>query len=102
LCFFKGESIANLALKDQLTALRWIKSQVSSFGGDPNKVTIFGISSSAATVALHMMNPSATGLFHGAIIYAGSPTAPFAYYEASQQAVAKEVYARWVVKSERD
>lgn len=45
----------NLGLKDQRAALRWVKSNIGFFGGDPQKITIFGASAGAASVQFHLM-----------------------------------------------
>jgi para-nitrobenzyl esterase len=65
----------NFGLEDQVAALRWVHDNISAFGGDPAKVTIFGQSSGGESVALLMMLPQAKGLFVRAI--AQSPSALF-------------------------
>ncbi|MFT4186264.1 MAG: carboxylesterase/lipase family protein [Micrococcaceae bacterium] len=62
----------NLGLKDQVAALRWVKKNISVFGGDPNNITIFGESAGGAAVTALLTTPTAKGLFHKAI--AESPT----------------------------
>ena len=54
-------------LMDQIAALRWVRRNIASFGGDPNRVTIFGESAGAGMVANLMAMPSAKGLFVRAI-----------------------------------
>lgn len=46
-----------VGLQDQLLALKWVQEHISSFGGDPNKVTVFGESAGAISIGLHMLNP---------------------------------------------
>lgn len=64
-------SSGNYALLDQLTALRWVHANIAKFGGDPNKVTIFGQSAGAYDVALLLASPLSEGLFVGAIEQSG-------------------------------
>lgn len=61
----------NAGLKDQCLALKWIKQNVSHFGGDPNNITLFGESAGAASVHYHMTTPQSQGLFHKAILMSG-------------------------------
>jgi hypothetical protein len=61
-----GQSPANLGLPDQLAALRWVQHNIAAFGGDPSQVTIFGQSSSGASVAALRSSPAGRGIFHRA------------------------------------
>ncbi|KAF5303212.1 hypothetical protein FQA39_LY10125 [Lamprigera yunnana] len=63
----------NAGLKDQVFALKWIQNNIHFFGGDPNKVTIFGCSAGGSSVQLHMLSPRSRGLFHRAISQSGTP-----------------------------
>ncbi|XP_054158968.1 cholinesterase 1-like, partial [Oppia nitens] len=62
----------NAGLYDQLLALKWIKDNIESFGGDPNQVTIFGESAGSWSVSAHLLSPLSTGLFKRAIMQSGS------------------------------
>ncbi|PVW06000.1 carboxylesterase [Microbacterium sp. Gd 4-13] len=57
----------NLALKDVLLALAWVRENISAFGGDPDRVTIFGESAGGGLVTTLLATPSAEGLFQRAI-----------------------------------
>jgi para-nitrobenzyl esterase len=57
----------NLFLRDLVMALRWVRDNISVFGGDPDNVTIFGESAGAQAVATLLAVPAAEGLFHRAI-----------------------------------
>ncbi|MFD3508702.1 carboxylesterase/lipase family protein [Nocardia sp. NPDC058666] len=63
----------NRGLLDQLFALAWVRDNVRAFGGDPDRVTIFGQSAGAMSVASLMGSPAAQGLFARAIMQSGNP-----------------------------
>ncbi len=65
------ETKANYAYMDQIAALRWIKRNISAFGGDPGNVTIFGESAGGVSVHSLLASPQARGLFHKAIVQSG-------------------------------
>ncbi|MFI4886433.1 MAG: carboxylesterase/lipase family protein [Steroidobacterales bacterium] len=56
---------------DQIAALRWVRRNAASFGGDPRNVTIFGESAGGMSVNALLMTPLARGLFAKAIIESG-------------------------------
>jgi len=58
----------NYGLLDQIEALRWVKRNISVFGGNPENVTIAGESAGALSVMYLMASPAARGLFHKAIL----------------------------------
>ena len=76
-CYLKelaGEEYAesgNVGMLDLVAALKWVRENISAFGGDPGNVTIFGESGGGAKVSALMAMPSAAGLFHRAIIQSG-------------------------------
>lgn len=67
-------SAGNYGMLDQIEALRWVERNVHRFGGDPERVTIFGESAGAHSVGQLMASPLARGLFHAAIAQSGTGT----------------------------
>ena len=63
-----GVSDGNLGLLDQLAALRYVRDNISAFGGDPGNITAVGQSAGAASIAILMTMPQAAGLFRRAIL----------------------------------
>ncbi len=68
----KYKESANVGMTDIVAALRWVRDNISNFGGDPNCVTIFGQSGGGGKVSTLLCMPSAQGLFHRAMIMSGS------------------------------
>jgi len=62
----------NYGLHDQLAALKWIQKHIAQFGGDPDSVTITGMSAGGASVNYLMLSPQGEGLFHRAVSMSGS------------------------------
>ncbi len=61
----------NYAYMDEIAALRWVKRNISAFGGNPNNVTIFGFSAGGVSVHSLLTIPKARGLFQKAIVESG-------------------------------
>ncbi len=67
----KLKTSGNYGILDQIEALKWVKNNISAFGGDPDNVTIAGQSAGSFSVNALMVSPLAKGLFHRAIGQSG-------------------------------
>ena len=81
---------SNLGLRDQVAALRWVRRNIRAFGGDPDRVTVFGESAGGNAVTTLMATPSARGLFANAIAQSAPTNAVYS------RAVAAEWAAQFV------
>lgn len=61
----------NLGMYDQLCALQWVVKNIASFGGDPNRITLHGVSAGGKSVGAMMLTPAAKPLFSQAILSSG-------------------------------
>lgn len=67
-----GDGIeGNLALTDQVEALKWIKANIADYGGDPECITIMGESAGAISVQNLLASPLTEGMIHGAVMMSG-------------------------------
>ncbi|HWG16252.1 MAG TPA: carboxylesterase family protein [Acidobacteriaceae bacterium] len=67
---------SNYGLLDMIAGLQWVKKNIAAFGGDPDKVTIFGESAGGIAVSQLCASPLAKGLFEGAISESGGSFGP--------------------------
>lgn len=61
MCLGVEEARGNMGLLDQYFALLWTRENIRHFGGDPQKITLFGHGTGAAAVVLHMVSPRTAG-----------------------------------------
>ncbi|WP_111767787.1 carboxylesterase/lipase family protein [Nakamurella deserti] len=70
-----GDSFdSNLALRDVLLGLEWVRDNIAGFGGDPSAVTLFGESAGGGMVCALLAAPAAAGLFARAIVQSSPAT----------------------------
>ena len=79
----------NTGLLDQVAVLRWVRANISAFGGDPARVTVFGESAGAMSIATLLAMPEAAGLFQRAVLQSGAGT--FVQDRATATALARDV-----------
>lgn len=78
LCLGMEEAPGNAGLRDQIAALKWVRTNIAEFGGDPNQVTLYGMSAGGASVDLLVLSKMGKGLFKQAIIESGIATTVWA------------------------
>lgn len=81
------EAPGNQAFLDLVASLQWIQDNIANFGGDPERVTIFGESSGSWAVSYLTLTPLANGLFHRAIMQSGGVFNPYWLWRTKEDAV---------------
>nr|BAE38379.1 unnamed protein product [Mus musculus] len=66
----------NWGYLDKVAALRWVQKNIAYFGGNRDRVTVFGVSAGGTSVSSHILSPMSKGLFHGAIMQSGVALLP--------------------------
>jgi len=72
-------STGNWGIQDQRMALLWVQRFIESFGGNKDRVLLFGQSAGAMSVATHLVSPQSRGLFHAAILSSASAQSSYFY-----------------------
>ncbi|KOB74700.1 Odorant degrading enzyme CXE20 [Operophtera brumata] len=93
LCLKTKEAPGNVGIKDQVAALRWVKENIATFGGDPHSVTLHGESVGGSSVSLFILAQKAEGLFNRAIIDSGNAIRPM-FFDRDPINTAAEVASR--------
>jgi len=86
--------LGDYGILDQIAALKWVQANIARFGGDPARVTIFGVSAGATFTDMLMTSPLATGLFAGAIAESDPFFQPWSYL-ASMHHVGEPTAEDW-------
>ncbi|WAR08241.1 NLGNY-like protein [Mya arenaria] len=81
----------NYGLWDQQLAIRWIRYNIASFGGDVKKITLMGHEAGAASAMFQALYPGNRGLFQRVIAMSGSATSPWALHGPNVREIAKEL-----------
>ncbi|CAG2106281.1 unnamed protein product, partial [Medioppia subpectinata] len=68
----REDAPGNVGFYDQLLALKWVRKNIHSFGGDRDRITIFGQSAGSWSVSAHILSPLSKGLFKRAIMQSGA------------------------------
>ncbi|CAG2177705.1 unnamed protein product, partial [Oppiella nova] len=68
----REDAPGNVGFYDQLLALKWVRENIHQFGGDRDRITIFGESAGSWSVSAHVLSPLTRGLFRRAIMQSGS------------------------------
>lgn len=69
----QADRSSNQAVLDMIAALKWTKTHITAFGGNPDNITIFGESAGGVNVFSLLASPLAKNLFHRAIVQSGTP-----------------------------
>lgn len=67
----------NVGMYDQSLAIKWIRDNIEYFGGDPDRITLFGESAGAGSIAVHLLSPESSHLFQRAILQSGVINSPW-------------------------
>ncbi|KAK5108025.1 hypothetical protein LTR62_008860 [Meristemomyces frigidus] len=86
-----GVTNGNFGLADQITALDWVHEHIAAFGGDANKITIFGQSAGAASVRALLASPAAIGKYAAAIPQSNLAGGEYATTYSEYYTIAQEV-----------
>lgn len=88
-----GVTNGNFGLADQITALDWVHAHIRDFGGDPERITIYGQSAGAGSVRALLGSPKAIGKFAGAIMQSNLAGSSYAATYSRYYTIEEEIIA---------
>ncbi|XP_046839173.1 cholinesterase-like isoform X2 [Xenia sp. Carnegie-2017] len=86
----------NLGLFDQRLAMKWVKENIAAFGGNPDAITLFGLSAGAASVSAHTLSPGSWKYFDRVILQSGNMLMNWTLSTESQAKTASETFLKSV------
>ncbi|XP_060537080.1 acylcarnitine hydrolase-like [Cylas formicarius] len=89
--------LGNAGLKDQLFALQWVQKNIAYFGGDPDKVTLFGQSAGGISIGHHIANKKSQGLYRAAICRSGCSFLPLYQSDPRTNAYGLAKHLDWTI-----
>jgi para-nitrobenzyl esterase len=92
-----GKGSGTYGIADMIAGLKWVKENISQFGGDPSNVTVFGHSAGGGAVSILAASPVTKGLFHRVICMSGGSFAPL--QTSNQAGAGMGIPARKVAES---
>jgi len=97
-----GFLFGNWAIHDMILGLKWVKENISNFGGDPNNVTIFGESAGGWSVEALLATELSKGLFHKAIAQSGTLRSILKFQTVTENPTYQKLMTRYHVTSIKD
>ena len=79
-------SDANWGFLDQSMAIKWVSENIQNFGGDPDRIMVFGQSAGAVSTTMHLLHPPSSDLIKNVVIHSNPHAIPFKEnWEAKKQ-----------------